>query len=118
TKEAVNKELQDIQLLPKDEQLPRWRKWADTDTEPRLRQEAFIHLAWAKDTQSLPSIAKGLTAIDHTVRGVAAMALVDFGSPAADPSKPMLLKALSEANSTDKPQMCWALVALHESSAF
>jgi HEAT repeat protein len=118
TKEAVNKELQDIQLLPQQEQLPRWRKWADTETEPRLRQEAFIHLAWAKDTQSLPSIAKGLSAIDHTVRGVAAMALVDFGSPTADPSKPTLLKALSEANSTDKPQICWALVALHEPSAF
>jgi HEAT repeat protein len=30
----------------------------------------------------------------------------------------MLLKALGEANSTDKPQICWALVALKEPSAF
>src|SRR5579883_1049432 len=118
TKEAVNKEIQDIQLLPKQEQIPRWRKWADTESEPRLRQEAFIHLAWAKDVQSLPSIAKGLTAVDHTVRGVAAMALVDFGSPTADPSKPMLLKAVTEATSADKPQICWALVALKEPAAF
>lgn len=118
TKEAVNKEIEEIQLLPKAEQTPRWRKWADAENEPRLRQEAFIHLAWAKDTQSLPSIAKGLSAVDHTVRGVAAMALVDFGSPAADPAKPLLLKALTESNSTDKPQICWALVVLKESSAF
>ena len=118
TKEAVNKEIQEIQLLPKQEQIPRWRKWADTESEPRLRQEAFVHLSWAKDAQSLPSIAKGLTAVDHTVRGVAAMALVDFGSPAADPAKPLLLKAVTEANSTDKPQICWALVVLKEPSAF
>ena len=118
TKEAVNKEIQEIQLLPKAEQIPRWRKWADVENEPRLRQEAFVHLAWAKDTQSLPSIAKGLAAADHTVRGVAAMALVDFGSPVADPAKPLLLKALTEANSTDKPQVCWALVVLKEASAF
>ena len=118
SKEAVNKEILEIQLLPKAEQTPRWRKWADAENEPRLRQEAFIHLAWAKDTQSLPAIAKGLSAVDHTVRGVAAMALVDFGSPTADPAKPLLLKALAEANSTDKPQICWALVVLKEPSAF
>src|ERR1700730_14767683 len=66
TKEAVNKEIQDIQLLPKAEQIPRWRKWADTENEPRLRQEALVHLAWAKDRESLPSIAKALGALDHT----------------------------------------------------
>jgi HEAT repeat protein len=118
SKEAVNKELQEIQLLPKAEQLPRWRKWADTENEPLLRQEALVHLAWAKDVQSLPVITKGLGALDHTVRGVAAMALVDFGSPTADPAKPALLKALGESNSTDKPQICWALVVLKEQSAF
>jgi HEAT repeat protein len=118
SKEAVNKEIEEIQLLPKAEQIPRWRKWADDANEPRLQQEAFVHLAWAKDAQSLPSIAKGLGALDHAVRGVAAMALVDFGSPAADPAKPLLLKALGEATSADKPQICWALVVLKESSAF
>ena len=54
TKEEVNKEILEIQLLPKAEQLPRWRKWADAESEPRLRQEAFVHLAWAKDKQSDP----------------------------------------------------------------
>src|ERR1700730_16769692 len=108
----------ELQLLPKQEQIPRWRKWADTESEPRLRQEAFVHLAWAKDRESLPSITKGLTATDHTVRGVAAMALVDFGLPDAAPAKPVLLKALTESNSTDKPQICWALVTLREPGAF
>ncbi|HEX3344834.1 MAG TPA: HEAT repeat domain-containing protein, partial [Polyangiaceae bacterium] len=118
TKEAANKEILDIQLLPKAEQLPRWRKWAEADNEPRLEQEAYVHLSWAKDTQSIPVIIKGLTSIDHTVRGTAAMALAAFGTPAADAAKPELLKAVTEATNADKPQICWALVSLHESSAF
>jgi HEAT repeat protein len=118
TKEQASKEILDIQLLPKAEQLPRWRKWAEADNEPRLQQEAFIHLSWDKDAQSIPAIVRGLTSVDHAVRGTAAMALVGFGSPAADGSKPALLKALGEASSADKPQICWALVALKETSAF
>ncbi len=118
SKEQVNKEILDIQLLPKAEQLPRWRKWADTDSEPRLQQEAFVHLAWAKDKASIPLMAKALGAVDHTVRGTAAMALVDFGSPDADSAKPALLKAFADATSADKPQVAWSLVALKESSAF
>ncbi|MCL2448340.1 MAG: HEAT repeat domain-containing protein [Polyangiaceae bacterium] len=118
SKEQVNKELQEIQLLSKADQLPRWRKWAAAQNEARLEQEAFIHLAWAKDKQSIPSIVKGLSDIDHGVRGTAAMALVDFGSPDADSGKPALLKALTEADASDKPQISWALVALKETSAF
>ena len=37
------------------------------------------------------------------MRGTAAMALVEFGSPDADAAKPALLKALAEADSSDKP---------------
>jgi HEAT repeat protein len=101
TKDEVNKEVRDIQMLPKADQLPRWRKWADVETEPRLEQEAFVHLAWAKDQASIPSMIKGLASPDHAVRGTAAMALVDFGSPAADNAKPVLLKALLEADESD-----------------
>jgi HEAT repeat protein len=61
---------------------------------------------------------KGLSNVDHGVRGTAAMALVDFGSPDADAAKPALVKALAEADSSDKPQICWALVALKESTQF
>jgi len=118
TKEQVNKEMADIQLLPKAEQIPRWRKWADTETEPRLQQEAYVRLAWYKDTQSIPSIIKGLTAVDHAVRGTAAMALAGFGSPAADGAKPALEKAVAEAGSGDKPQICWALVVLKDAAQF
>src|SRR5271154_787663 len=118
TKEEVNKEILAIQLLPRLDQIPRWQKWAEAENEPRLRQEAFVHLAWAKDTQSIPSIIKGLSAVDHSVRGTAAMALVDFGSPDADAAKPELLKALAEADSSDKPQISWALVVLKEPTAF
>jgi HEAT repeat protein len=118
TKEEVNKEIAEIQLLPKTDQIPRWRKWANVDTESRLRQEAFVHLAWAKDKPSISSMINGLSSADHTVRGTAAMALVDFGSPDADAAKPVLLKALGESDSSDKPQICWALVALKEPSAF
>jgi HEAT repeat protein len=118
TKEQVNKEIVEIQLLPKAEQLPRWRKWAEAEGEPRLRQEAFVHLAWAKDKQAIPAMVSGLSSADHSVRGTASMALVDFGSPDADAAKPVLLKALAEADNSDKPQICWALVALKEPTAF
>jgi HEAT repeat protein len=118
SKEDVNKEIREIQLLPKDDQIPRWRKWADVDNEPRLEQEAFVHLAWAKDKQSIPSLIKALASPDHGVRGTAAMALVDFGSPDADAAKPVLLKAFLESDESDKPQISWALVALKEPSAF
>jgi HEAT repeat protein len=118
TKEQVNKEVLDIQLLPKAEQIPRWRKWAETENEFRLQQEAFVHLAWAKDKQSIPIVTKALGSVDHAVRGTAAMALVDFGSPDADSAKPALLKAFGEADAGDKPQIAWALVALKEASAF
>src|SRR3984957_13603312 len=118
TKEAATKELLDTQLLPRAEQTPRWRKWAETDSEPRLQQEAFVHLSWARDTQTIPVIIKGLTSVDHTIRGTAAMALAAFGSPDADAGRQPLVKAVGEATNADKPQICWALIALHESSAF
>jgi HEAT repeat protein len=118
TKEQVTKEILEIQLLPRLEQIPRWRKWAEAENESRLRQESFVHLAWAKDKASIPALIKGLSSVDHGVRGTAAMALVDFGSPDADSAKPELLKALSEADSSDKPQICWALVVLKEPTAF
>ncbi len=118
SKDDVNKEILDIQLLSRAEQMPRWRKWADAENEPRLQQEAFVHLAWAKDKESVASMAKALESPDHGVRGTAATALADIGSPDADSARPALLKALGEADSSDKPQISWALVALKEPSAF
>ena len=100
SKDEVNKEIREIELLPRAEQIPRWRKWAAVDNESRLEQEAFVNLAWSKDKQSIPDMIKALASPDHAVRGVAAMALVDFGSPDADAAKPVLLKALQEADDT------------------
>src|SRR5262249_5801371 len=66
----------------------------------------------------IPLITKGLSSLDHSVRGTAAQALLEYGSPAADSAKPALLKALKEATEADLPQIAWALATLHESTAF
>ena len=109
SKEDVNKEVREIQLLPKADQIPRWRKWADVETEPRLEQEAFVHLAWAKDKQSIPAMIKGISSPNHGVRGTAAMALVDFriAGRRRGQTRP-LEEAFDEADETDKPQISWA----------
>jgi HEAT repeat protein len=111
-------EKKEVALLPIEEALPTYRKWADQDQETKLQEEAYTQLAWAKDTPGLPLIIKGLSSIDHTVRGTAAQALLEYGSPAADSAKPALLKALTESTTGDRPQIAWALATLHEGSAF
>ncbi len=116
--EQISKEKKDLQLLPKAEQMPKWRAWAARSDVPALQQEAFAELAWEKDPEGLPLIIKGIESSDHRVRGTAAQALLEYGSPAADAAKAPLLKALAEADNSDKPQISWALAALHEPSAF
>jgi HEAT repeat protein len=118
SKEQVAQEQKQLQLLPKAEQLPKWREWAKRDDVPRLQQEAFAQLAWAKDAEGLKLIIAGLSSTDHRVRGMAAQALLEYGSPDADVAKPALLKALAEADASDKPQIAWALAVLGEGSAF
>ena len=108
----------DTQLLPIAEALPIYRKWADDGSEIKLQEEAFAQLAWAKDEQGLALIVKGLKSIDHNVRGTAAQALLEYGSPAADSARPALLAAFKDANEADRPQIAWALAALHEPTAF
>jgi hypothetical protein len=51
TVDDIAKERRTIELLPKAEQLPKWREWAmRTDTDSvTLRQDAIAELAWAKD---------------------------------------------------------------------
>ncbi len=111
-------EKKEVALLPIAEALPKYRKWAEQDSEVKLQEEGFTQLAWAKDPAGLPLITKGLASIDHNVRGTAAQALLEYGSPAADSAKPALLKALQESTEADRPQIAWALAALHEGSAF
>jgi HEAT repeat protein len=105
-------------VLPIAEAIPKWRKWATMDEAPKLQEEAFTQLAWAKDAEGLKLIMKGLESPDHRVRGTAATAILEYGTPMGDPAKPALLKALKESDASDKPQIAWALAALHEGSAF
>ncbi len=115
---AVKAEQNKIMLLPQAEQLPKWREWAARTDVPKLQEEAFAALAWAKDPAGLASIIKGIEVGDHKIRGTAAQALFEYGSPMADSAKPALLKALAEADTSDKPQIAWALALLKEGAGF
>ncbi len=117
--DQINAERKAIAVLPKPDQLPKWREWAKRDDVIPLQEDAFAELAWAKDDQGLKTIIeKGLAHSEHKVRNRAAQALSEYGSPKADIAKPALLKALKEADSTDKPQIAWALCVLKEPTAF
>jgi HEAT repeat protein len=105
-------------ILPIDEALPKYREWAAKSDEPKLQEEGITQVAWAKDAQSIPVIIKALESNDARVRGTAASALLEYGTPAADAAKPALLKALKEADSSNRPQITWALASLREASAF
>ena len=111
-------EKKNVSVLPMSEALPKWREWAKKDDVPKLQEEAFTQLAWARDPEGLQLIIKGLESADHRVRGTAATALLEYGTPGGDAAKPALTKALKESDASDKPQIAWALANLHEGSAF
>lgn len=108
----------DTALLPIGEALPKYRAWAAKAEEVKLLEEGITQVAWAKDPEGLKSVIAGLENIDHRVRGTAATALLEYGTPAGDAAKPALLKALKESKAEDKPQISWALAALREPTAF
>jgi HEAT repeat protein len=117
----VAKERKAIQLLPKAQQMPKWREWAvrNTDSDAvTLRQDALAELAWAHDPQGIQAIIVGLTSDDHRVRGTAAQALLEYPLEQASTAKPALMKALAEADDSDKPQIAWALASIHAGEAF
>ncbi len=118
TSKQIADEKKNVAVLPISEALPKWRDWAKKDDVPKLQEEAFAQLAWTKDKEGLSLIIKGLESADHRVRGTAATAILEFGTPGGDGAKPALLKALKESDASDKPQIAWALAALHENSAF
>jgi HEAT repeat protein len=107
-------------LLPLPEALPTYRKWAEQTEEVKLQEEGITQLAWAKDPAGVPLIVKALGAVpvDHSVRGTASQALLEYGSPAGDAAKPALLEALKQSNEGDRPQIAWALATLKEPTAF
>lgn len=107
-----------IYVLPKAEQTPKWRELAARTDEFELQQEGLMQLAWADDKEGIPLATKALAEVDHRIRGIAAQVLAYYGSPAADSAKDALNQALTESDSSDKPQIVWALVTLHDSRVF
>jgi HEAT repeat protein len=107
-----------ILVLPIQEQIAEFRKYASSDISPYLKEEALKRLAWAKDPAGVDLAIKALKDPTQKIRSQAALALTEYGSPAADAAKPALLQALKEAGPESRPQIAWALAVLKESSAF
>ena len=107
-----------IFLLPKEEQIPQWRKWASSEASSLLRGESLKQLAWFRDPEGVPLAVSALKAQTEPIQGMAATALAEYGSPMADAAKEPLLVALKEAGPGARPQIAWALVELGETRAF
>lgn len=107
-----------ILVLPEQEQVTEWRKWAAATNNPYLREEALKRLAWAGDSAGVELAIAALKDPEQKIRSQAALALTEYGLPAAESAKTHLLQALKEAGPESKPQIAWALVELKESSAF
>jgi HEAT repeat protein len=108
----------DIFVLPKQEQLPKWREWAASDKSEEVRAEALKQLAWAKDPAGVQLAIDALSVPSEPLQGMAALALAEYGRPLGEPSKDALLAALKTAGPGAKPQIAWALVVLGEPRAF
>ncbi|MBI5535307.1 MAG: HEAT repeat domain-containing protein [Deltaproteobacteria bacterium] len=117
TMDQIVAEQKRIYMLPRDQALPVWRKYAADPNEYELQQEALLQLAWLEDKEAIGLAIKALEQSDHRIRGVAAQVLAKFGTPAADSSKPFLTKALQEADASDEPQIAWALIALKDDAS-
>jgi HEAT repeat protein len=113
--EAVKK---DIFLLPKTEQIAKWREWAAKESSDEVRAEALKQLAWARDPQGVPLAAAALVSPSDAIQGMAALALAEYGRPMGDGAKDALLAALKTAGAGSKPQIAWALVVLGDNRAF
>jgi HEAT repeat protein len=107
-----------IYVLPKADRVTKWRDLAAKTDEYELQQEALIQLGWEGDKSAVPLAINALGQIDHRIRGVAAQVLAYFGSPDGDSGKDPLQKALIEADESDRPQITWALVTLHDPRVF
>ncbi len=115
--ESVAKKAEIFQQ-PKDAQLEQWRMWATSDRSHYLRREALRQLAWAKDPAGVQFAIDALQANQASVVSTGALALAEYGLPAAESAKPALLAAFPEAGTGTKTDIAWALVALGEASAF
>ena len=116
--EQATQTRKELQMRPKADQLVDWRRWAAREDVPLLQQEAFAQLAWAKDDEGLKLIVQGLSSVDHRIRSRAGQALLEYGREASSTVRAPLLKALSEADDSDKPQLVWALATIGAEEAF
>lgn len=107
-----------ILVLPMQEQIAEFRKYAASQQSPHLKEEALKRLAWANDPAGIDLAIQALKDPEQKIRAMASTALAHYGSPEADKSKPALLQALAEAGPESRPQIAWALVVLGEKSAF
>jgi HEAT repeat protein len=107
-----------ILVLPIQEQIAEFRKYASNDLSPYLKEEGLKRLAWAKDPTGVELAVKALKDPEQKIRAQAALALTEYGLPAAESAKPALVQALKEAGAESRPQIAWALVVLKEPSAF
>ncbi len=107
-----------ILVLPKEEQVAEFRKYAAGTTSPYLKEEALKQLAWAGDPTGVDLAMAALKDPEQKIRSQAALALAHFGLPSAEKAKPALLAALKEAGPESKPQIAWALAVLREAGAF
>lgn len=115
-------QMQDIFVLPKDQQITAWREWAQKPGHEggitEIKQEALKQLAWARDPEGVNLAITALASPSPKLQSMAATVLAHYGSPAADAAKPALLEAFKKAGPGSKPQIAWTLVVLGESAAF
>lgn len=107
----------DLAQLTQAEQMPKWREWAKRDDVPKMQEEAFAQLAWAKDPEGIDLIIRGLSHVDHRVRGTAAQAITEYGAQ-SEKGRAALKQALAESDVGDRTQITWALVVLKDAPSF
>ncbi|MBK7585040.1 MAG: HEAT repeat domain-containing protein [Myxococcales bacterium] len=105
-------------ILPKDEQMPKWREWAASEASDELVQESLKQLAFAKDPAGVDLAIKALARPSEPIQAMAATCLTEYGLPAAESAKGPLMQALTKAGPGAKPQIAWALVVLGEAASF
>ncbi len=122
TVQAAAEQMKGIFVLPKAEQIAKWKEWAakpgDEGGLTEIKQEALKQLAWAKDPDGVKYAIEALKSPEPKLQGMAATVLAHYGKPAAESAKPALLEALKTAGEGSKPQIGWALVVLGEQGAF
>jgi hypothetical protein len=106
-----------VYVLPKADRVTKWRELAGQTAEFELQQEALIQLGWEGDKSAVPLAIGALSQVDPRIRGVAAQGLAYFGPPMEIRQKDPLQRR-DRADDSDRPQITWALVTLHDARVF